>query len=242
MISSLSKVSPKDTPLTIPALPRPDLVGGYARRVADKESNWRYAEEFVAEPEAIASARRHSMELGIDAVTPAMGAQLALLAAASSCRSILEIGTGAGVSGLWLLRGAPNAVLSSIDIEFDHQQVARTAFADADVPANRIRLITGTAAQVLPKMNDGAYDLVFIDADPESLLDYVEHGLRIARRGGIVVVAHALWRGRVADPAARDDTVADYRALLATIAESSAVAAALSTVGDGLLQLVKLSD
>jgi predicted O-methyltransferase YrrM len=210
--------------------------------MADKESNWRYAEEFVAEPEAIAVARRHSMELGIDAVTPAMGAQLALLAAASSCRSILEIGTGAGVSGLWLLRGAPNAVLSSIDIEFDHQQVARTAFADADVPANRIRLITGTAAQVLPKMNDGAYDLVFIDADPESLLDYVEHGLRIARRGGIVVVAHALWRGRVADPAARDDTVADYRALLATIAESSAVAAALSTVGDGLLQLVKLSD
>lgn len=210
--------------------------------MADKESSWRYAEEFVAEPDAIAAARRHSMELGIDAVSPAMGAQLALLAAASTCHSILEIGTGAGVSGLWLLRGAPNAVLSSIDVEYDHQQVARTAFADANVPANRIRLITGTAAQVLPKMNDGAYDLVFIDADPESLLDYVEHGLRIARRGGIVVVAHALWRGRVADPAARDDTVADYRALLATIGESSAVAAALSTAGDGLLQLVKLAD
>jgi predicted O-methyltransferase YrrM len=210
--------------------------------MADKETSWRYAEEFVAEPEAIALARRHSMELGIDAVSPAMGAQLALLAAASTSHSILEIGTGAGVSGLWLLRGAPLAVLSSIDIEFEHQQVARTAFADANVPANRIRLITGTASEVLPRMNDGAYDLVFIDADPESLLDYVEHGLRIARRGGIVVVAHALWRGRVADPAARDDTVADYRALLATIAESSAVAAALSTAGDGLLQLVKLAD
>lgn len=210
--------------------------------MADKESSWRYAEEFVAEPEAIMVARQHSMELGVDPVTPAMGAQLALLAAASACHSILEIGTGAGVSGLWLLRGAPLAVLSSIDIEFDHQQVARSAFADANVPANRIRLITGAASQVLPRMNDGAYDLVFIDADPESLLDYVEHGLRIARRGGIVVVAHALWRGRVADPAARDDTVADYRALLATIAESSAVAAALSTAGDGLLQLVKLAD
>jgi predicted O-methyltransferase YrrM len=210
--------------------------------VADKETSWRYAEEFVAEPEAIALAREHSMELGIDAVTPAMGAQLALLAAASTSHSILEIGTGAGVSGLWLLRGAPLAVLTSIDIEFEHQQVARTAFADANVPANRIRLITGTASDVLPRMNDGAYDLVFIDADPESLLDYVEHGLRIARRGGIVVVAHALWRGRVADAAARDDTVADYRALLATIAESSAVVAALSTAGDGLLQLVKLDD
>lgn len=210
--------------------------------MADKETSWRYAEEFVAEPEAIALARAHSRELGIDAVTPAMGAQLSLLAAASTSHSIVEIGTGAGVSGLWLLRGSPTAVLTSIDIEFEHQQVARTAFADANVPANRIRLITGNASAVLPKMNDGAYDLVFVDADPESLLDYVEHGLRIARRGGIVVVAHALWRGRVADPAARDDTVADYRALLSTIAESSAVAAALSTAGDGLLQLVKLAD
>lgn len=204
--------------------------------------SWRYAEEFVSEPEAIAEARRHSMELGIEAVTPAMGAQLALLAAASTTHSIVEIGTGAGVSGLWLLRGAPNAVLTSIDVEFDHQQVARTAFADAEVPANRIRLITGVASEVLPRMNDGAYDLVFVDADPASLLDYVEHGLRIARRGGIVVVAHALWRGRVADPAARDETVADFRALLRTISESDAVVSALSPVGDGLLQLVKLSD
>jgi predicted O-methyltransferase YrrM len=210
--------------------------------MADKEMSWRFAEEFVSEPEAIAEARQHSMELGIEAISPAMGAQLALLAAASTVHSIVEIGTGAGVSGLWLLRGAPNAVLTSIDVEFEHQQVARTAFADAQVPANRIRLITGTAAEVLPRMNDGAYDLVFVDADPASLLDYVEHGLRIARRGGIVLVAHALWRGRVADPAARDETVADFRALLATIGESDAVAAALSPVGDGLLQLVKLSD
>ena len=210
--------------------------------MADKETSWRYAEEFVTEPEAIAEARRHAMELGIDSATPAMGAQLALLAAAGTTHTIMEIGTGAGVSGLWLLRGAPNAILTSIDVEYEHQQVARTAFADADVPANRIRLITGTALDVLPRMNDGAYDLVFVDADPASLLDYVEHGLRIARRGGIVVVAHALWRGRVADPAARDDTVADYRTLLSAISESDAVVAALSTVGDGLLQLVKLSD
>ena len=210
--------------------------------MVDKETSWRYAEEFVVEPDAIAAARRHSMELGVEPVTPAMGAQLALLAAASGCHSIVEIGTGAGVSGLWLLRGAPTAVLTSIDVEFEYQQSARTAFAEAEVPANRIRLITGTASEVLPRMNDGAYDLVVVDADPESLLDYVQHGLRIARRGGIVVVAHALWRGRVADPAQRDETVADFRALLGTIADSPAVAAALSTAGDGLLQLVKLGD
>jgi len=210
--------------------------------VSSKDLSWRYAEDYVDESPAIAQARAHSLELGVDPVSPAVGAQLAVLAAAATVHSILEIGTGAGVSGLWLLTGAPDAILTSIDIEYDHQQAARTAFADAEVPANRIRLITGSAHEVLPRMNDGAYDLVLIDADAGSVLDYVEHGLRIARRGGLVLVARALWKGRVADPAQRDGTVADYRALLATISESTAVQASLIVAGDGLLQLVKLSD
>ncbi|MGN6501702.1 MAG: O-methyltransferase [Pseudolysinimonas sp.] len=210
--------------------------------MAKHDLSWKYAEEFVDETPAIRTARAHSLELGVDPVSPAVGAQLAVLAAASSVHSILEIGTGAGVSGLWLLTGAPEAILTSIDIEYDHQQAARTAFADADVPANRIRLITGNALEVLPRMNDGAYDLVLVDADAASVLTYVEHGLRIARRGGLVLVARALWRDRVADPAQRDDTVVDYRALLATIKESGAVQASLIPSGDGLLQLVKLSD
>jgi len=210
--------------------------------VVDKELSWKYAEDFVVEAPAILTARQHSLELGIDPVSAATGAQLAVLAAASSTHSILEVGTGAGVSGLWLLTGAPDAVLTSIDIELDHQQYARTAFAAGGVPANRIRLITGRSAEVLPRMNDGAYDLVFVDADEGSVLDYVEHALRIARRGGMVLVAHALWRGRVADPARRDDTAEDFRALLTTIAESSAVISAVSAAGDGLLQLVKIVD
>jgi predicted O-methyltransferase YrrM len=210
--------------------------------VTNKELSWRYAEEFIVEPAAIAQARAHALELGVDPISPAIGAQLAVLAAASAVHSILEIGTGTGVSGLWLLKGAPDAILTSIDVEYDHQQAARTAFADAEVPANRIRLITGSALEVLPRMDDAAYDLVLIDADAASLLDYVEHGLRVARRGGLVLVARALWKGRVADPAQRDETVADYRTLLATIAESSAVVAALSASGDGLLQLVKTAD
>jgi predicted O-methyltransferase YrrM len=210
--------------------------------VTNKELSWKYAEDFLVEPAATAQARAHALELGVEPISPAVGAQLSVLAAASTVHSILEIGTGTGVSGLYLLAGAPNAILSSIDVEYDHQQAARTAFADANIPANRIRLITGTAHEVLPRMNDGAYDLVLVDADPASVLDYVEHGLRVARRGGLVLVAHALWKGRVADPAQRDEVVADYRALLATIAESSAVVAALSASGDGLLQLVKVSD
>ncbi len=210
--------------------------------MSDKQLSWKFAEEFVVERPDIALARQHSLERGVEAVTPAVGAQLAVLAAAADARAIIEIGTGVGVSGLWLLTGAPEAVLTTIDVELDHHQIARKAFADAEIPANRIRLIGGRAAEVLPRMNEGSYDIVFIDADPASVIEYVEHGLRLARRGGTVIVAHALWRGRVADPAQRDDTVANFRLLLKEIAASDAVLSALSPAGDGLLQLTKLTD
>jgi predicted O-methyltransferase YrrM len=95
---------------------------------------------------------------------------------------------------------------------------------------------------VLPRMNDSSYDMVLVDADPHSVIEYVEHALRMVRTGGTVVVAHALWRGRVADPAQRDDTVGNFRTILREVAESSAVISSLSPVGDGLLQLTKIAD
>jgi predicted O-methyltransferase YrrM len=210
--------------------------------LSDKDLSWRFAEDFVVESAEIMQARQHSLEQGVEAVTPAMGAQIGVIAAATRARTIIEIGTGLGVSGLWLMSGAPEATLTSIDIELDYQQSARKAFTAAGIPVNRARFITGRALDVLPRMNESSYDIVLVDADPHSVIEYVEHGLRLARAGGTVLVAHALWRGRVADPVQRDDTVTDYRTLLREIAGSSAVHSALSPVGDGLLQLTKVSD
>jgi predicted O-methyltransferase YrrM len=210
--------------------------------VAEKDLSWKFAEEFVVEPELIASARAHSLEHGVDPVSPAQGAQLAVLAAATNAKSIIEIGTGFGVSGLWMLTGAPTAALTSIDLEVEFQQAAKRAFADFGIPANRARLIAGRALEVLPRMNEASYDLVLVDADPGPIIEYVEHALRLVRVGGTVVVPHALWRGRVADPAQRDDTVADFRTLLKEIAESPAVLSALSLAGDGLLQLTRVAN
>jgi predicted O-methyltransferase YrrM len=210
--------------------------------VSDKLLSWKYAEEFVVERDDIAAVRQHSLELGVEPVSPSTGAQLALLAAASAPSQIIEIGTGLGVSGLWLMSGAADATLTTIDSELDYQQLARKAFIEADIPANRVRLIGGRASDVLPRMNEASYDLVFIDADPGSVIEYVEHGIRLVRKGGTVIVAHALWRGRVADPAQRDETVAGFRLLLKEIARSTAVLAALSPVGDGLLQLAKVAE
>jgi predicted O-methyltransferase YrrM len=209
--------------------------------VSDKLLNWKFVDEFRVERPDIAAARMHSLELGIEPVSPAVGAQLAFVAAATAAGSIIEVGTGLGVSALWLLSGAPAATLTTIDSELDYQHVARGFLLEAGVPANRIRMIGGRAAEVLPRMNEASYDLVFIDGDPGSVLEYVEHGLRLARPGGTVLVAHALWRDRVADPAQRDDIVADYRMLLKEIAASEAVVASLSPAGDGLLQLVRLA-
>lgn len=223
-------------------MPRPTVVRNEEKSVSDKDLSWKFAEEFVVEPADMALARQHSIELGVEAVSPAVGAQMAIIAAASSATNIIEIGTGLGVSGLWLLTGAPSAILTSIDSEIDYQQSARKAFLDAGIPANRVRLIAGRALDVLPRMNEASYDIVFIDADPHSVIEYVEHGLRLVSKGGTVLVAHALWRGRVADPAQRDDTVAGYRALLREIAGSDAVISALSPVGDGLLQVTKVAD
>jgi predicted O-methyltransferase YrrM len=186
--------------------------------------------------------RRHSVELGVEPVSSSVGAQLAIIAAASAATNIIEIGTGLGVSGLWLLTGAPDAVLTTIDLELDYHVHARKAFADAGIAGSRIRLIGGRAADVLPRMNEASYDIVFIDADPGSVIEYVEHGLRLVRTGGTVLVAHALWKGRVADPAQRDDTVANFRLLLTEIAGSDAVISALSPAGDGLLMLTKVGE
>lgn len=205
----------------------------------DHDLVWKYAEDYVTESPSIGLARQHSAEFGIDPVSPAVGAQLRLIAVATAARNILEIGTGAGVSGLHLLESTEDAMLTTIDVEPDYQSSARASFTTAGIAPNRFRFIAGTATTVLPRMNDAAYDLVLVDADPYDVLAYVEHGLRTVRTGGTVLVARALWGGRVPDPVQRSRELDGYRGLLETVLEFPAVEVSLSTAGDGLLQLVK---
>ena len=208
--------------------------------MSENDANARYIREAIVEPSSIARARTHALELGVASVSAAVGAQLAVLAATTAARSIVEIGTGAGVSGLWMLRGAPQAVLTSIDNEPEHLAAARRSFTEAKVASTKVRFITGRAADVLPRMNEGAYDIVLVDADPENVIESVEHGLRLARRGGVVVVPRVLAGGKTADPVQRDAVTSAYRSLVQETQESPAVLAAISTAGEGLLQLVNI--
>ena len=209
--------------------------------MSENDANARYIREAIIEPAAIARARTHAIELGAAPVSAAIGAQLAVLAAATHARSIVEIGTGAGVSGLWLMRGAPQAVLTSIDNEPEHLVAARRSFSEAKIPSTKARFIAGRAADVLPRMNEASYDIVLVDADAENVIEYVEHGLRLVRTGGIVLVPRVLAGGKVADPVQRDEVTTAYRSLIQETQESPAVLAALSTANEGLLQLVSLN-
>jgi predicted O-methyltransferase YrrM len=208
--------------------------------VSRLESNWQYAEQYPTETDALVRARRLSLELGIEPVSRAVAAALSALAAATGARAILEVGTGVGVSGLSLLRYAPEAHLTSIEIEPEYLRQAREVFAGAEVAGARLRLIEGDAGQVLPRLNLGAYDLVVLDESPLRLLEDVELALQIVRPGGTIAVVGAFAHGRVPDPASRDAATQNMRDLLATVSESPAIAAALSPAGDGLLTLTRL--
>lgn len=210
-------------------------MGGY-------DASERFAQEVTQEPEHIGRARAHALEIGAAPVSAAVGAQTAVLAAACSALNIVEVGTGAGVSGLWLLHGAPRATLTTIDTEPEYLSAARTAFAESRIPAARSRFITGRAADVLPRMNEASYDIVLVDADPEGVIEYVEHGLRLVRPGGIVLVPRVLADGAVADPVRRDRVTSAYRSLIQETQASPAVIGALSIVGEGLLQLTTLPE
>lgn len=195
-----------------------------------------YADAFGAEPEHVASARDAARSLGLPAVTPGAAALLYLLARMIGARTAVEIGTGAGASSVALLAGMePNGILTSIDLEPEHQAAARKVLVAAGVPTRRARLIAGAGLAVLPKLSDGAYDLVLVDGDPLEYVEYVEQAARLLRPGGLLVVNHALAGGAVADPANEDDETVIIREALIATQEMEEFTPVLLPVGDGLL-------
>jgi len=205
-----------------------------------KSASWAYSEEFVRETEFIEKARVRGDELGCTPMGPGAGAVLRLLAAAANARAVVEVGTGAGVSGLWLLSGMPSdGILTTIDVEAEHQRAARQAYAAAGIAPQRTRVITGRALDVLPRLTDAAYDMVAIDADKAQYPEYVDQALRLLRSGGVVALDSMLWNDKVADPAARDETTTTLRDLGKTLRDNEALVSALLPVGDGILAAIK---
>jgi predicted O-methyltransferase YrrM len=195
----------------------------------------------VPEDEPLLLARGNAERMGgavpVAAVT---GAALRFLASAIGARAVVEIGTGYGTSGIWLLRGMrTGSVLTSVDSEPQHHSQARAAFTAAGFPSSRYRLITGRALEVLPRLADGAYDLVFCDADKREYPEYLVSALRLLRPGGIVAFDNALWPDQASNVAHRDPDTTAISELRDQVNADADLVPLLLPIGCGLLTAVK---
>ena len=199
-----------------------------------------YVEGYLAEDDALITARARGVELGCTPTGPASGAALQFLATVLRARAVVEIGTGTGVSGLYLLRGmARDGVLTSIDVEPEHQSAAKRAFADAGVPPGRTRLIMGRALDVLPRLTDEAYDLLFVDAARAEYPNYHQQGVRLLRPGGVIAFDNVLRSGGVVNPARQDTETRALREVARAVRDDDRLVPVLLPLGDGLLVAAK---
>jgi predicted O-methyltransferase YrrM len=195
-----------------------------------------FVEQSVVEDEVLLAARERAQELGATPVAAAVGAMLSISAQMVGAKAVVEVGTGAGVSGLWLLDGMrDDGVLTTIDSEPEHLRAARTAFATAAVAPTRTRVINGRALDVLGRLADACYDLVFLDTTPIDHPLYVDDAVRLLRPGGVILMHNALLDGRVADPAHRDPTTLAVRTAARAIAEDPRLTSVLLPLGPGIL-------
>jgi predicted O-methyltransferase YrrM len=196
-------------------------------------------DSYVAEDDVMADARSAANVLGCVPVSPGVGSALRFLASAVVARAVVEIGTGTGLSGLWLLRGMrPDGVLTSIDVDPEHQRIARAAFVASGHGPSRLRLINGMGLEVLPRLTDGGYDLVLVDTSPADHPRYLDEALRLLRPGGVLALHGVLGAG-VLDPDAADASTAGLREVTRMVREDERLAPTLLPLGGGLLTAIR---
>ena len=178
------------------------------------------------------------------AVSAQQGKFLSLLAGAIKARRILEIGTLGGFSTIWLARGAgPDGRVLTLEYEPTHAEVARANIDRAGV-GDRVEVVVGPALETLPTVTDGPFDLVFIDADKENNVGYLEWAIRLTHPGSVIVVDNVIRDGAILSPDPDDVARATRRTLEIMGERPELDTAVLQTVGakhwDGFaLALVK---
>lgn len=130
---------------------------------------WAYADEWTEEPSEVAEARRRAKDMGAPTPSRAVGAFLRSLVAATRAHSVVEVGSGTGVTGGWILDGLPaEGTLTTVDPDSALQTAARDTFARMGVSHTRVRTIAGAPRAVMPRLSDGAYDLVIVGPGTET--------------------------------------------------------------------------
>jgi len=204
----------------------------------------RYVTElFAAEDPILSKIRaRHAAEnLPAINVSPEEGKLLYLLLLTIGAKRVLEIGSLGGYSGVWLARALPpGGELTTIEKDPKHAKIARESFAAARLHG-RVQLIEGAALDVLPTLHPG-FDAVFIDADKEPLPQYFEWGMRLLRRGGLLLCDNAFFHGAAVDENDRSGPALGVRAFNELAARDPRLVATIIPVRDGLVIGLKTRD
>jgi caffeoyl-CoA O-methyltransferase len=228
------------------ALPEPDTLSSRGRRSegipgpAEVEA-W-IRERYAREDPPLVAIRREMEARGFPAIQlpPVAARTVQILLRIAGARRVLEVGTLAGYSALWILRALPpGGHLLTLELDQEHARVARELLERAGEGA-RVEVRQGDASRILSDLAQdsgerGRWDAVLLDADKEGLPGYVEHAARLLRAGGLLLVDNAFWRGRVMDPGATDDATEALRELHRRLAESPDWDALAIPVGDGIL-------
>lgn len=200
-----------------------------------------YVERRFAREDSVLEELRASLaESGLPLihVSPATGRVLQLLVAASGGHRVLEVGTLGGYSAIWMARGlAEGGRLTTLEIDGERAALARRFLKRAGL-ADRAEVVVGDARELLPGFGpDGSFDVVFLDADKESYVQYAREADRLLRPGGLLLADNAFWSGRVlAEP--EDDATRGIQAFNDALARGSYPATILP-VGDGVAMAVK---
>ena len=197
----------------------------------------RYAEAHTTPPpahlETLAEETRATLSAPGMMVGPVEGQVLQMLVFLGSARRVLEIGTFSGYSALSMAAGLPDdGHIVTCEVDPRHAEVARRHIA-ASPFADRIEVRLGRALDTISGL-DGPFDLVFIDADKASYIDYYEAVLPKLAPRGVIVADNTLWSGSVADEADTHERTNEVRAFNDHVIKDPRVVCVQMTVRDGM--------
>jgi len=196
-----------------------------------------FSDKLLPKDPILESAAEAAEKAGLPpiAVSPNQGKFLQLLSQIIGAQSILELGTLAGYSTIWLARGMrPGGRLITVEVDPKHADVAKSNISRAGLKdAVEVRL--GSALGVLPQLfaeKRGPFDLIFIDADKENIPDYFEWSMKLSHPGTLIIVDNVVRDGAVIDANSPDPRIEGVRKFVDLLAaESRASGTTIQTVG-----------
>ncbi len=173
-------------------------------------------------------------------IAAAQGAFMQILLRLVAAREVVEVGTLAGYSAIWMARALPKGGrVRTIELLAKHADFAERWIAKSDV-AGRIEVHRGAGADVLPTFADGSADAAFLDADKASYPVYLRESLRIVRRGGLVMVDNAFAFGQLFDERPTDREAPAVKAFNEIMARTRELQSVIVPLGDGIWVAVRL--